>query len=67
MPSLSFYIPLSRSRGLLLRLAAVLARRSDKVRAAPRGHVELPEYLKKDVGFPEEVERPPPLYHGPPF
>ncbi|GGX55130.1 hypothetical protein GCM10007385_24490 [Tateyamaria omphalii] len=67
MPSLSLYIPLSRSHGLLLRLAAVLARRPDKARSVPRGRVELPDYLKKDVGLSSEVERPPPFYQGPPF
>lgn len=63
MPTLSLYIPLSRTRGLLLRLAAVLARRLPKARSVPRGHVDLPAYLRKDVGLPAEVERPPPLDH----
>ncbi|KIC45434.1 hypothetical protein [Tateyamaria sp. ANG-S1] len=58
MPTLSLYIPLSRSRGVVLRLAAILAPRPDTARSVPRGHVDLPAYLKKDVGLPIEVERP---------
>lgn len=61
MPNLSLYIPLNRSRHLLLRLAVTLVPRHLGEHPAPRGHVDLPDYLKKDVGLPPEVERPPPL------
>ncbi len=67
MPNLSLYIPLSRSRGLLLRLLFILARRPRSEHPVLRGHVELPDYLKKDVGLPPEVERPPPVRHRLPF
>ncbi|WP_299670573.1 hypothetical protein [uncultured Roseobacter sp.] len=67
MPSLSFYIPVSRSRGLLLRLVAILARPPRRHRSYLRGRTELPEYLRADVGLLPEVERPPPDLHRFPF
>ena len=67
MPSVSLYIPVNRSSGLLLRLVAILARRPDGERPVLRRISELPDYLRKDVGLPPEIERPPPLRHRFPF
>ncbi|MEM9636094.1 MAG: hypothetical protein AAGA94_00480 [Pseudomonadota bacterium] len=67
MPSLSIYIPFSRSRGLLLRLAAILIRSKSKGRTRARGHAQLPAYLRQDVGLLPEIERPPPPSHRFPF
>ncbi len=67
MPSLSLYIPLSRSHGLLLRLVESLVRRLGGERPVQFRRAELPDYLRKDVGLPPEVERPPPLRHRFPF
>ncbi len=66
MPNLSIYIPFNRSRGLLLRLVAVLI--STKRRASiPRGRAQLPAHLRKDVGLLPEPEHPPPILHRFPF
>lgn len=67
MPSLSIYIPFNRSRGLLVRLVAVLIRPVRRSRPVPRGRVELPSYLRQDVGLPPDVELPPPQLHRFPF
>lgn len=67
MPTLSLYIPLKRSRGLLLRLDAVFALRSSRERPVLRKLAELPDYLREDVGLPPQIERPPPSHHRVPF
>ncbi|MGZ2258516.1 hypothetical protein [Roseobacter sp. A03A-229] len=67
MPSLSLYIPFGRSNGLLLRLVAILIQRPRRTRSNLRGRVDLPEYLRRDVGLLPEIERPPPTQHRFPF
>ncbi|SDX70813.1 hypothetical protein SAMN05444358_109120 [Ruegeria halocynthiae] len=67
MPSLYLYIPLSRQHGLLLRLVESLVRRLGGECPVQFRHAELPDHLRKDVGLPPEVERPPPLRHRFPF
>lgn len=67
MPSLSLYIPFSRSRGVLLRLVADLIRSPKRIRPLPHGRAQLPGYLREDVGLAPEVEHPPPLPHRFPF
>ncbi|WP_299826782.1 hypothetical protein [uncultured Roseobacter sp.] len=63
MPNLSLYIPLSRSRGVLLRLVAVLIRSPRRLPRDPYARAHLPAYLREDVGLEPEVEHPPPLSH----
>lgn len=65
MPTLSIYIPFGRSRGLLLRLVAVLTRATPRSRRVPSGRVQLPDYLRRDVGLLPKDEHPPPLPHLP--
>lgn len=65
MPTLSLYIPLSRSRGVLLRLAVAIAQRTSRDRPIRRKLPELPDSLREDVGLPAKLERPPPLYYIP--
>ncbi len=67
MPSLLLYIPISRSRGLILRLAAIFARRPSEERAVLHRTSELSDHLRKDVGLPPKIEHPPPPYHRVPF
>ena len=67
MPSLSLYLPFGRSRVVLLRIVAILAKRPHRKRPLPIGKVDMPDYLRKDVGLPPEVERPPPRQHLFPF
>lgn len=67
MPSLTFYIPFGRSRRLLLRLVAILVQRPQIDRRPRRLDVDLPEYLRRDVGLLPDVERPPPMPHRFPF
>ncbi len=67
MPTLSLYIPFSRSRGLLLRLVARLTQRPTRTRSNLRRRADLPTYLRRDVGLLPEIERPPPAPHRFPF
>lgn len=67
MPNLSIYIPFSRSRGLLVRLVAVLIRPDKQTRSAPSGRALLPDYLRHDVGLLPKDEHPPPIVHRFPF
>jgi hypothetical protein len=67
MPSLLLYVPISRSRGLLLRLVAIFTPPPSVGRPVLRRIDKLPDYLRKDVGLPPEVERPPPTHHRVPF
>ncbi len=67
MPSISLFIPFSRSHGLLLRLVAILTLRPDRDHPVIRKQPELPDYLRKDVGLPPEVVRPPPQQYRFPF
>ncbi|WP_299966890.1 hypothetical protein [uncultured Roseobacter sp.] len=61
MPGISIYLPLNRSRGLLLRLVARIARPpTRRAGAPPRGHAVLPAHLRQDVGLPP-IEEPPPV------
>lgn len=61
MPNLSIYIPFSRSRGLLLRLVAVLIRPDRPTRPVQRGRAHVPKCLRQDVGLLPEAEHPPRL------